>query len=315
MKSIFYFLRLIRIVNLLYIGLTQYLVQYTIIKPILGQAEALPTLSDFHFFLLVMSTVCIAAGGYVINDYFDVKIDAINKPKRVFIDRTIKRRSAMLMHQLLSAAGMLLGFYVAWYSGNFRLGFIHPIVAGLLWFYSTGYKRQMLVGNVIVAFLTALVVLLVALYERHLFHPENAAENAAAYTIFILVFFYFLFAFLISLVRELVKDMEDVEGDERYGCKTLPVVLGVQRTKWIVYSICFLIIGFLMYIQSRQAAGGDFISVLNLFTMLELPLGIAMYLLYKADSQKHYSMVSSVIKLVMLLGILTMVYFYYLMWQ
>lgn len=173
----------------------------------------------------------------------------------------------------------------------------------------------MLVGNVIVAFLTALVVLLVALYERHLFHPGNVAENAAAYTIFILVFFYFLFAFLISLVRELVKDMEDVEGDERYGCKTLPVVLGVQRTKWIVYSICFLIIGFLIYIQSRQAAGGDFISVLNLFTMLELPLGIAMYLLYKADSQKHFAMVSSVIKLVMLLGILTMVYFYYLMWQ
>ena len=88
MKSIFYFLRLIRIVNLLYIGLTQYLVQYTIIKPILGQAEVLPTLGDFHFFLLVMSTVCIAAGGYVINDYFDVKIDAINKPKRVFIPAT-----------------------------------------------------------------------------------------------------------------------------------------------------------------------------------------------------------------------------------
>ncbi len=315
MKGVIYFLRLIRIVNLAYIALAQYLVQYTIIAPILGQAGTYPTLGNLHFFLLVLSTIFIAAGGYVINDYFDVKIDAVNKPKRVIVDRIIKRQSAMLLHQLLSAAGMLLGFYVAWYSDNFKLGFIHPIVAGLLWFYSTGYKRQMLVGNVIVAFLTALVVLLVALYERRLFHPENQAENAAAYTIFVLVFFYFLFAFLISLIRELVKDMEDVEGDERYGCKTLPIVLGVKRTKWIVYSIAALIIGFLVFIQSRQAAGGDFISVLNLFTMLELPLGIAMYLLYKADAQKHFSMVSGTVKLVMLLGMLTMVYFYYLMWQ
>ncbi|MGB3074441.1 MAG: geranylgeranylglycerol-phosphate geranylgeranyltransferase, partial [Chitinophagales bacterium] len=222
MKGIISFLRLIRYVNLLYIALTQCLVQYTIIKPILGQAGVVPTLDVFNFSLLVLSTVLIAAGGYVINDYFDVKIDAINKPRRIFIDRTIKRRSAMLLHQALTGAGVLLGFYVAWKAGNIRLGFIHPIVSGLLWFYSTGYKRQLLIGNIIISFLTALVILIVALYEQHLFKPDTIAVNAAAYTIFILVFFYFLFAFLISLVRELVKDMEDVKGDELYGCKTLP---------------------------------------------------------------------------------------------
>lgn len=313
MKGIVYFLRLIRFVNLLYIALAQYLVQYTIIVPILGQAEVTPTLNDLQFFLLVLSTVLIAAGGYVINDYFDVKIDAVNKPRRVYIDRTIRRRSAMLLHQLLSAGGVLLGFYVAWEAGNVRLGFIHPIVAAILWFYSTGYKRQMLIGNVIVAFLTSLVILLVALYERHLFNPGHAGEYAAAYTIFVIVFFYFMFAFLISLVRELVKDIEDVEGDERYGCKTLPVVIGVKKTKWIIYAVSVVITGFLVYIQARQVSGGDFISVLNLFTMLELPLGITMYLLYKADSQKQYSLVSNAIKLIMLMGILTMVYFYYLM--
>lgn len=313
MKGIISFLRLIRYINLLYIALTQYLVQYTIIEPILQQSGASTTLDVLHFSLLVLSTILIAAGGYVINDYFDVKIDAINKPRRIFIDRTIKRRTAMLLHQILTGTGVVVGFYVAWKAGNIRLGFIHPIVAGLLWFYSTGYKRQMFIGNLIVSFLTALVVMIVALFERHLFHPESVAINAAAYTIFILVFFYFLFAFLISMVRELVKDMEDVEGDERYGCKTLPVVLGVQKTKGVVYAITALMVAFLLYLQIRQASGGDFISVLNLFTMLELPLGISMYLLYKADSQKQFSLVSSVIKIVMLMGILTMVYFYYLM--
>lgn len=313
MKGILSFLRLIRYINLLYIALTQYLVQYTLIRPILAQAGVTTTLDDLHFFLLVLSTVLIAAAGYVINDYFDVKIDAINKPKRIFIDRTIKRRSAMLIHQVLSGSGIVIGFYVAWKAGNLKLGFIHPIVAGLLWFYSTGYKRQMLIGNIIVSFLTALVVLIVALYERHLFYPESSSMNAAGYTIFVLVFFYFMFAFLISMVRELVKDMEDVEGDAMYGCKTLPVILGVHQTKLIVYAITGVIIGFLVYLQLKQASGNDFISVLNLFTTLEVPLVISMYLLYKADSQKQFSLVSSVIKIVMLMGILTMVYFYYLM--
>ncbi|MBX7107088.1 MAG: geranylgeranylglycerol-phosphate geranylgeranyltransferase [Chitinophagales bacterium] len=313
MKGIISFLRLIRVVNLLYIALTQWLVQYTIIRPILAQAGVETTLDVLHFSLLMLSTVLIAAGGYVINDYFDVKIDAVNKPRRIFIDRTIKRRSAMLLHQFLSGAGIMLGFYVAWKAGNVRLGFIHPIVAALLWFYSTGYKRQLLIGNVIISLLTALVILIVALYEQHLFKPENAAVNAAAYSIFIIVFFYFLFAFLISMMREIVKDMEDVEGDRRYGCKTLPVVIGINRSKWLVFAIAVLMTAFLVYLQLRQAQGGDFISVLNVFTMLELPLCLAMYLLYKADAQKQFSLVSSVIKIIMLMGILMMVYFYYLM--
>lgn len=313
MKDIIAFLRLIRFVNLLYIALAQWLVQYTIIRPILAQAGVATTLDALHLGLLIFSTILIAAGGYVINDYFDVKIDAVNKPRRIFIDRTIKRRSAMLLHQLLSGAGILLGFYVAWKAGNIRLGFIHPIVAALLWFYSTGYKRQLLIGNVIISLLTALVILIVALYEQHLFKPESAAVNAAAYTIFILVFFYFLFAFLISMMRELVKDMEDVEGDMRYGCKTLPVVMGVGKSKWLVYGIALLMTAFLVYLQARQASGGDFISVLNVFTMLELPMGIAMYLLYKADARKQFSQVSGAIKIIMLMGILMMIYFYYLM--
>ena len=313
MNRLISFIRLIRSVNLLYIALTQYLVQYTVIRPILSQAGVKPTLDDFHFFLLVISTLLIAAAGYVINDYFDVKIDSINKPQRIFIDRTIKRRTAMLLHQTMTGAGILIAFYVAWKSGNLKLAFIHPIVAGLLWFYSTGYKRQMLIGNVIVSFLTALVVLIVALYERQLFYPESVMVNRASYTIFIIIFFYFIFAFLISMVRELVKDMEDIEGDARYNCKTLPIVIGIQKTKVVVYAITAVIVALLIYLQVQQARGGDINSVLNLFTTLEVPLGISMYLLYKADSQKQFSLISNVIKIVMFMGILTMVYFYYLM--
>ncbi|MBA3648425.1 MAG: geranylgeranylglycerol-phosphate geranylgeranyltransferase [Chitinophagales bacterium] len=313
MKKIISFLRLIRYVNLLYIALSQYLVQYTIIVPILAQANAVPTLNPFTFFLFVFSTVLIAAAGYIINDYFDVRIDVINKPERIFIDRTIRRRTAMVLHQLFTGVGVLLSLYAAHRAHNVKLGFIHATIAGLLWFYSTSYKRRMLIGNIMISLLTAMVILIVVLYERQLFYPESPAINAAAYSIFIIIFFYFLFAFLISMIRELVKDMEDVKGDEYYGCRTLPIAIGIKKTKLVVFGIAALILSFLIYLQLRQVRGGDFISVLNIFTTLEVPIGIACYLLYKADSKKQYSLVSSVIKLIMLMGILTMVYFYYLM--
>jgi 4-hydroxybenzoate polyprenyltransferase len=258
MKSILSFLRLIRYINLLYIAFTQYLIQYTIIRPILAQAGVAPTLDHLHFFLLVLSTILIAAAGYVINDYFDVMIDSINKPRRIVIDRTIKRRTAMLLHQFMTGAGVLIGFYVAWKAGNLKLGLIHPIVAGLLWFYSTGYKRQLLIGNIVVSFLTAMVVMIVALYEHHLFAPSDAGVNAAAYSIFIIIFFYFLFAFLISLVRELVKDLEDVEGDRQYGCRTLPIVAGVQNTKLAVYAVTTVIYCFPRLPAGKTSIGRGF---------------------------------------------------------
>ena len=311
MQAFVSFFRLIRWINLCYIALTQYLVQYTIIKPILARAGAGTTLDDLHFFLLVISTVLIAAAGYIINDYFDVKVDEINKPQRILIDRGIHRRTAVLLHQFLTGAGILLALYVAWRAGNFKLGFIHAIVAAFLWFYSTGYKKKLLVGNVVVSFLSGLVILIVALYERHLFEPSGQAVRAA-YTIFIIVFFYFLFAFLTSLARELVKDIEDIEGDRRFHCRTIPVVWGIERTRQIIMLILLSVLLLLVYIQQISFRGGDYISVLTIFTTLEFPLFIAMYLLWKARDPNHFTAVSSVIKIVMLMGILSMLYFYFL---
>src|SRR5262245_49502930 len=227
MTNLLSFLRLIRSANLFFIALTLYLVQYTIIKPFLAQAGLTPTLSDLNFFLLVFATLLVAAAGYIINDYFDVEIDEINKPRKIFIDRTIHHRSAILLHQFLTGLGVLLALYVAWRAGNFKLGFIHAIIAAFLWFYSTGYKKRLLIGNIVIAFLSCLVILIVGLYEKQLFELKNVAELQAEYSIFVLLFYYFLFAFLLSLARELVKDAEDIEGDRRFGCRTLPIVIGV----------------------------------------------------------------------------------------
>jgi len=313
MTRLISFFRLIRSVNLFFIVLTQYLVQYTIIKPILAQAGIVPTLNDFHFALLVIATVLVAAAGYVINDYFDVQLDEVNKPRRIFIDRTIQRRSAMLIHQFLTGTGVLLALYVAWRAGNLKLGLIHPIVAGFLWFYSTGYKRRLLIGNILVAFLTALVVIIVGLYEKNLFNPRTIHAAQAASSIIIIVFYYFIFSFLVSLARELVKDMEDIKGDKQFGCRTVPIAIGIEKTKWIVYGILGVVLLLLFYIQSLEISGRDFVSALTIFTTIEFPIFITAYLLSKAHAQKQFSGVSTVLKIVMFMGILSMLYFYFLM--
>lgn len=270
------------------------------------------TLDDLHFFLLVLSTLLVAAAGYVINDYFDVKMDEVNKPHRIFIDRTIHHRSAILLHQFLTGAGVLLAFYIAWYAGNLRLGFIHVIIAAFLWFYSSGFKKRVLIGNLMVSYLSAFVILLVVLYEKNLYESSNVIVIHAEYSIFVILFFYFAFAFLLSFARELSKDIEDMEGDRLYGCRTLPIVIGVPRTKWIIFGILGLVVALIIYIQALQYFGRDFISVYMIFTTMEFPMLITFYLLYQSKVSKDFSTVSTMIKIVMFMGILSMLYFYFL---
>jgi 4-hydroxybenzoate polyprenyltransferase len=144
------FLRLIRFQNLLIIAATQYMMRLLIVKPILAVNGFEPQLGPLHFFLLVFSSMSITAAGYVINDYFDLKTDLLNRPDTVIVARTISRRWAMILHIFLNSAGVLTGIYLSWHVGMPGFGIAYLLAAGLLWFYSTTYKRQFLVGNLIV---------------------------------------------------------------------------------------------------------------------------------------------------------------------
>ncbi len=205
------FLRLIRVQNLLIVVLTQLLARLYIIGP---RPDNLHLLVDRRFWLLTLSTVCIAAAGYIINDYFDVKIDLINKPDRVIIGRYLKRRIAMGVHQVLNVAGCLIGLYLS------KWVFLADVLAvTLLWFYSAQFKRQPLIGNVVISLLTALSLIVLAIYYR---------QNAD------MLLIYALFSFGISLIREIIKDMQDIRGDARFGCRTIPIIWGLRRTKYLL---------------------------------------------------------------------------------
>lgn len=219
------FLKLIRLPNLFIIALTQYAMRWGIIYPILKWINAYLSqtapqlaeqdlfklqLSEWQFFLLSLSTVMIAAAGYIINDYFDEKIDRINKPVQLIIDKGIKRRVAMGAHMVINFLAITIGVSLAYSIGMWKLGLIYFVSASGLWYYSTTFKRQFLVGNILVAFLTGLVPLMVGLFEIPLLIRQYGTV-IAQYNINFNIIFNFIagfsfFAFITTLIREILKD-------------------------------------------------------------------------------------------------------------
>jgi len=226
------FLKLIRWQNLLIVIITQFLIKYALINTLAGNMlleGMLPggphsyivlQLPFIDFLTLVFATVCITAGGYVINDYFDIRTDLVNKGE-VIVGTKIPRRRAMMWHNILSGLGVVAGFWVSHRIGYLWLGIVFLLVSGLLYFYSVIYKKQFLIGNILVAILTSFVPLMVVVYELPAIYNYYGPELVSLYSMKIIFYWvagFSVFAFLTTLAREIVKDMEDFEGDKAYGC-------------------------------------------------------------------------------------------------
>lgn len=301
------FLKLIRLPNLLIIAFTQYAMRYGIIYPMLKMNEMDLQLSNTDFFLLVLSTCLITAAGYIINDYFDVKIDSINRSK-VIIGRSIKRRWAMALHIIFNIIAFILAFRLAYSIGHTNLCFIFAIAAGLLWYYSTNFKKQFIIGNIVVALLTACVPLLVGLFEIPLLYYKYGKIMAQFGLNFNFIAYFIIayagFAFLTTLVREIIKDTEDMKGDEAFDCETIPLKLGVPATKIILYILIGVIMSALGFIQFTQWKANDDLSFFYFLLLLQLPYAFMIYKIFKAGEKKDFSFLSKFNKAVMLAGLL-----------
>ena len=274
---------LVRWPNLLIMLLSLVLVRAGLLLPGLSAGAALLVP---RFGLLVLSALLVAAAGYIINDYYDVKIDAINRPDRLVVGRVVRRRTAMLAHLVLSGAGVLLAAFLSPLLGAVTLG-----AAALLWGYSARFKRVALVGNVSIATLTAALVLL----------PELQLQtgNAAVWP-------YALAAFLLTVVREIAKDVEDMRGDAQHGCRTLPLVWGVARTKWVAgfFLACLAVLA--LGATARLFAGGHWPLGAWLVGLVLAPLAQLARLLARADRRLHFRQLSTWCKGIMLAGVLSM---------
>jgi 4-hydroxybenzoate polyprenyltransferase len=312
MKLLGAFLRLIRWPNLFFIGLTQFLFYYCILLPSFHYSrlqEYQNVLYPSAFFLLSLSSVLIAAAGYIINDYFDLNIDRVNKPEKIVVEKLIKRRWTIVWHWILSGIGVLLGFYLSWELRNIFVGLANLICVLLLWFYSTSFKRKLLIGNIIIALLTSWVVLVLYLCEFRLHRLVEPVYKQILSRVYKLSVLYASFAFITSLVREVIKDMEDVVGDRRYGCRTMPIVWGMNVSKvftgvWLTVLIFALVVVQVYVLQYRW-----WWSIAYALMLIILPLLVILRRLYAAVSTKDYHDLSTLVKGVMLAGILSMVFF------
>jgi 4-hydroxybenzoate polyprenyltransferase len=302
------FFKLVRWPNLVFIALTQLLFRFFVLRFAYNSIDTVVTmkLHPFLFYWLVFASVCIAAAGYIINDYFDVNIDLVNKPERLIIGRYIKRRWAIVLHIILSFTGFIISCYVGYKLRNFYIPLFNLIAIAILWFYSTTFKKKLLIGNILISLLTAWVILVLTFseYRFHILAPGTYWKR-----IIKLSLIYAGFAFIISLIREVIKDMEDMPGDAKYGCKTMPIVWGIQVSKVFIAVWIVVIIGAAAGIQIYIIQLGWVVSALYSLLFIIAPLVWILRKLYLAQSQKDFHELSSAVKLVMFTGILSMIFF------
>lgn len=308
-KIILSIFRLIRYPNLVFIGLTQWLFFYCIVKPSMEKSGVVIALNETNIWILIAASILIASSGYIINDYFDLNIDRVNKPEKIIVGKIIKKRTAIIWHWFFSLLGLLCSFWFSRQIDNYVPAFFNLITILLLWFYSASLKKKPLIGNTLIALLTSWVVFSVYFsLENVWILNSNASIPRPQAHIFKFTILYAGFAFIISLIREVVKDLEDMEGDAKYGCTTLPLVWGIKPTvifisTWGVIAICSMIILQIYALQLRWWASIFFCFVGIIFPLLNITFKIQ-----KVKSKEGFHEISTWLKLIMLMGILSMIF-------
>ena len=301
------YLKLIRIPNLLFLAMMQFLMHWAVVASILQDYDFEVVSGGMSLCLLIMATVFIAAGGYVLNDYFDTKIDAINRPEKVIVGQKIDKNTVMHFYQILTGVGVACGLLLSFLARNYTLAFIFIVIPGLLWFYSSNYKRQFLVGNLVVSFCAALSVLVVAISE--VVFLQNQFGELIFYTpipqmIYTWIGGFALFAFVLTWIREIIKDMEDEKGDREMECRTMPIKWGMKRTKIFLYALISLTIIVLFTVGNLYIPFEGMLSVRYIIFGLILPLVALIYLIFKADIPADFRQASTLSKIVMIIGVL-----------
>lgn len=293
-----HYLKLIRAGNLLFIALTMFLIKYGLFEPF-GVAI---TLNLFGFSLLVLAVISVAASGYIINDIFDVKADLQNKPDRTIVNHKISEKTAYRLFFILNIIGVGLGFYLSNMIG--RPGFSAFFILGsaILYLYNSQLQQTLLVGNILVSLIVGLVPVGVGLYDLlPAITPENQQTQSVIFSILI---DYSIFAFLINLLREITKDQQDLDGDYNAGYRTLPIVLGKNRTNKVLFSLGLFPLAFLIY-YTYTYLFENISAVLYALFLLIAPLLYYQVIILTAGKKKEYARLSLVLKIILFFGLIS----------
>ena len=289
--------------------------QQVVLAPILQIFGFDTSMETSMLILLIIATVFIAAGGNVINDYFDVKIDAINRPDKQIVGNILSRQTAMFLHQVLTGIGVISGLLLAYFARSFTLAFIFIVIPGLLWFYSASYKRLFLIGNLVIAFIAAITILVVGITQLSFLQKEFGSlvfETAIPGQFYGWIGGFAIFSFLCTLIREIIKDMEDEKGDREMECHTLPIKWGMNKTKIFLYCLIAFTIILLFLANNYLIHFESTLTIRYIIFGLSIPFAALCYLIFIAKSPSDYHQASNLSKVIMIIGVLYSFIFYYL---
>ena len=303
---------MLRLPNLIIVGLTQYLLFFCLLDPLYHESGVNKALTSLQFFLLVLATLLVTLGGYIINDIFDLEIDKINKPEKVWIDKKFSRKQGIGFYWLINATGFLISIFVAHQIGYLHLCLLFPLAAGLLALYSYRLKHVPLTGNIVVSLFCALVAMIVLYAEWDSFLSAAAIEHSFGHTVHNLFFSFAVFAFVTTLAREIVKDVEDLEGDKMKGSKTFPSVYGINRAKNVIQFLMIVLFGLVGLFIWWNVVYLEWALVGYAVLLIFIPVIFVNLKVFKASETSHYKYLSKLIKILMVLGLLYLVLFRFL---
>lgn len=281
------------------IALVQLLIKYALLEPF-GLSTSL---NGLRISILIIATICIAAAGNIINDINDIETDAINKPNKIIVGKNISEKTAYNLFIIFNVTGVGLGFYLSHLVGKSAFFSLFIIVSVLLYVYATYLKRTLLVGNIIISILVALSLIFVGIFE--LLPSITSINRETQLTFFKVILDYAMFAFIINLLREIVKDIEDIDGDYKTGMNTLPIAIGRERAKNVLIILNFIpLLGIIYYINSSLYKQP---IVVGYFLLLIVgPLIYNSIKLFTAKTKNDFHQISSIYKLIMLFGMLSL---------
>ena len=295
------FFQLIRYKNLLMVLLTMILTKYALINSFISD----PSLTSIDFIILSLSILCITAGGYIINDLFDIEADTINKPLKVYISKSISKKNAWVIYLLSSTLGIILGIYLSVIKNSDFLSFYFIGTTLLLFLYSVLLKKLVFIGNLCISLLVALPIYLLYKFDSNNITISNILQY---FLLSIAIFYYMFFAFLTTMIREIIKDIEDINGDYIVKLKTLPILIGKTRARNISIFLSVVLLLFLFLVSSNY-----FISNKYFLGIIMLMLStVVVYFIFKswiATTKKQFQYLSNLMKLIMFIGILSMALF------
>ncbi len=319
------YLKLIRYKNLLFLLALMCMMHYCVATPLLQVFGIDAVVPEFAFWLVTLGVILVAAAGYAINDYFDTKIDALNRPEEVIVGNSISRDATSLLYQILMGIGIACGIGVAFWAKSVSLGLIFILVPGLLWFYSASYKRQFLIGNIIISLCAALSLLAEAELEVSFMTKRFgilASQTGINSNFYSWIGAFAIFAFLLTFIREIVKDIEDEYGDRELESRTMPVVWGAKKSKIFLYVVISLTIIAILIFCSKISFPNqktfafcntemDMLSLRYMLCGVVAPLLVVIYLLARAKRIADYTQISTFMKIIMAVGSLYCIVFYY----